>query len=127
MIASRPAVPFSFGLKSVMLGPRPYTPPHRETQRVFIQNLNIPVFSRELLSYGPPGFDSYLPLICLTQKVQVELDGLKKDLNKVSVKTQDVLSAPQPSPSAPVLRSELELTVQKMDHAHNLSSVYLEK
>lgn len=71
----------------------------------------------------------FWPLLffCLAQKVQVELDGLKKDLNKVSVKTQDVLSAPQPSPSAPVLRSELELTVQKMDHAHNLSSVYLEK
>lgn len=73
------------------------------------------------LIFGPLFFS------CLTQKVQVELDGLKKDLNKVSVKTQDVLSAPQPSPSAPVLRSELELTVQKMDHAHNLSSVYLEK
>lgn len=75
------------------------------------------------LMFCPPSFF----LFCLTQKVQVELDGLKKDLNKVSVKTKDVLSAPQPSPSAPVLRSELELTVQKMDHAHNLSSVYLEK
>uniref|UniRef100_A0A669CCI5 Plectin b n=1 Tax=Oreochromis niloticus TaxID=8128 RepID=A0A669CCI5_ORENI len=61
------------------------------------------------------------------KKVQGELDGLKKDLDKVSVKTQEVLASPQPSASAPVLRSELDLTVQKMDHAHMLSSVYLEK
>ncbi|KAJ0065867.1 hypothetical protein NL108_000100, partial [Boleophthalmus pectinirostris] len=61
------------------------------------------------------------------KKVQVELDGLKKDLDKVSTKTQQVLNSPQPSASVPVLRSELDLTVQKMDHAHMLSSVYLEK
>ncbi|XP_055359436.1 plectin isoform X21 [Betta splendens] len=60
-------------------------------------------------------------------KVQVELEGLKKDLDKVSTKTQDILNSPQPSATAPVLRSELELTVQKMDHAYMLSSVYLEK
>ncbi|XP_068179661.1 plectin-like isoform X2 [Antennarius striatus] len=61
------------------------------------------------------------------KKVQVELEGLKKDLDKVSVKTQEVLASPQPSASAPVLRSELDLTVQKMDHTHMLSSIYLEK
>ncbi|XP_049903161.1 plectin-like isoform X5 [Epinephelus moara] len=61
------------------------------------------------------------------KKVQVKLEGLKKDLDKVSVKTQEVLASPQPSPSAPVLRSELDLTVEKMDHAYMLSSVYLEK
>ncbi|XP_056901459.1 plectin-like isoform X20 [Takifugu flavidus] len=61
------------------------------------------------------------------QKVQVELEGLKKDLNKVSVKSQEVLASPQPSASTPVLRSELDLTVQKMDHAYMLSSVYLDK
>lgn len=61
------------------------------------------------------------------QKVQVELQGLKKDLDKVSVKTQDILNSPQQSVSAPVLRSELDLTVQKMDHAYMLSTVYLEK
>lgn len=63
----------------------------------------------------------------VVQKVQVELEGLKKDLNKVSAKTQEVLASPQQSASAPVLRSELDLTVQKMDHAHMLSSVYLDK
>lgn len=62
-----------------------------------------------------------------SQKVQGQLEGLKKDLDKVSVKTQQVLASPQQSASAPVLRSELELTVQKMDHAYMLSSVYLEK
>ncbi|XP_030605321.1 plectin-like isoform X4 [Archocentrus centrarchus] len=61
------------------------------------------------------------------KKDQGELDSLKKDLDKVSVKTQEVLASPQSSASAPVLRSELDLTVQKMDHAHMLSSVYLEK
>lgn len=63
----------------------------------------------------------------LMQKVQVELEGLKKDLNKVSVKSQEVLASPQPSASTPVLRSELDIAVQKMDHAYMLSSVYLDK
>ncbi|XP_054897952.1 plectin-like isoform X35 [Poeciliopsis prolifica] len=61
------------------------------------------------------------------QKVQGELEGLKKDLDKVSVKTQQVLASPQQPASAPVLRSELDVTVQKMDHVYMLSSVYLEK
>ncbi|KAI4810605.1 hypothetical protein KUCAC02_013543 [Chaenocephalus aceratus] len=61
------------------------------------------------------------------KKCQVKLESLKKDLVKVSVKTEEVLASPQKSVSAPVLRSELDLTVQKMDHAHMLSSVYLEK
>ncbi|GAA6235104.1 plectin-like isoform X7 [Lates japonicus] len=61
------------------------------------------------------------------KKVQVELEGLKKDLDKVSVKTKEVLASPQPSASAPVLRSELDLTVQKMDHAYMLSTCYLDK
>ncbi|KAK1896012.1 Plectin [Dissostichus eleginoides] len=61
------------------------------------------------------------------KKCQVKLESLKKDLDKVSVKTEEVLASPQKSVSAPVLRSELDLTVQKMDHAHMLSSVYLEK
>ncbi|XP_054638401.1 plectin-like isoform X34 [Dunckerocampus dactyliophorus] len=61
------------------------------------------------------------------KKVQVELDGLKKDLDKVSVRAQDILKSPQESASTPVLRSELDLTVQKMDQTHMLSSIYLEK
>ncbi|KAM3873606.1 plectin-like [Diretmus argenteus] len=61
------------------------------------------------------------------KKVETWLVSLKKDLDGVAVKTREVLDSPQQSASAPVLHSELELTVQKMDHAHMLSSVYLEK
>ncbi|XP_056141829.1 plectin-like isoform X2 [Lampris incognitus] len=61
------------------------------------------------------------------KKVQTELEGIKTDLDDVTVKTQEVLASSQKSVSAPVLRSELNLTVQKMDHAYMLSSVYLEK
>lgn len=63
----------------------------------------------------------------IVQKVQVELEGIKKDLDKVTVKTQEVLASPKQSASAPVLRSELDVTVQRMDHAYMLSSIYLEK
>ncbi|CAB1333620.1 unnamed protein product [Coregonus sp. 'balchen'] len=62
------------------------------------------------------------------KKVQVELEGIKKNLDQVAVKTEEVLStAPQQSSTAPVLRSELEFTLKKMDHVYILSSVYLEK
>lgn len=59
--------------------------------------------------------------------MQVKLEGLKKDFDKVSVKAQEILKSPQESTSSPVLRSELDLTVQKMDHTYMLSSIYLEK
>ena len=59
--------------------------------------------------------------------MQTELEGIKQDLNKVAVKTEEVLASSPQSASAPVLRSELDLTVQKMDHVYMLSSVYLEK
>ncbi|XP_052350054.1 plectin-like isoform X17 [Oncorhynchus keta] len=62
------------------------------------------------------------------KKVQVELEGIKKNLDQVAVKTEEVLSTtPQQSSTAPVLRSELDFTLKKMDHAYILSSVYLEK
>ncbi|XP_049586032.1 plectin isoform X19 [Syngnathus scovelli] len=61
------------------------------------------------------------------QKVQTELEGLKKDLDKLTVRAQEILKSPQESTSTPVLRSELDLTVQKMDHSNLLSSIYLEK
>uniref|UniRef100_A0A3Q3K2X3 Plectin n=1 Tax=Monopterus albus TaxID=43700 RepID=A0A3Q3K2X3_MONAL len=60
-------------------------------------------------------------------KVQSELEGLKKDLNSIAEKTDEVLSSPQQSSSAPVLRSELDITLKKMDHVYGLSSVYLDK
>ncbi|XP_028277647.1 plectin a isoform X4 [Parambassis ranga] len=60
-------------------------------------------------------------------KVQSELEGLKKDLNSIAEKTEEVLASPQQSSSVPVLRSELDLTLKKMDHVYGLSSVYLDK
>ncbi|XP_026155353.1 plectin a isoform X13 [Mastacembelus armatus] len=60
-------------------------------------------------------------------KVQSELEGLKKDLDSITEKTEEVLSSPQPSSSAPTLRSELDITLKKMDHVYGLSSVYLDK
>ncbi|XP_040910156.1 plectin a isoform X4 [Toxotes jaculatrix] len=60
-------------------------------------------------------------------KVQSELEGLKKDLNSIAEKTEEVLASPQQSSSAPILRSELDVTLKKMDHVYGLSSVYLDK
>uniref|UniRef100_A0A671R687 Plectin-like n=1 Tax=Sinocyclocheilus anshuiensis TaxID=1608454 RepID=A0A671R687_9TELE len=60
------------------------------------------------------------------RKVQMELEGIKKNLDRVSQKAEEVLSSPEQS-STPVLRSELDITLQKMDQTYNLSSVYLEK
>ncbi|XP_053083723.1 plectin isoform X2 [Pangasianodon hypophthalmus] len=60
------------------------------------------------------------------KKVHVELEGIKKNLDKVAQKAEEVFTSPEQS-STPVLRSELDITLQKMDHTHCLSSVYLEK
>uniref|UniRef100_A0A8C2CA83 Plectin b n=1 Tax=Cyprinus carpio TaxID=7962 RepID=A0A8C2CA83_CYPCA len=60
------------------------------------------------------------------KKVHIELEGIKKNLDRVSQKAEEVLSSPEQS-STPVLRSELDITLQKMDQTYNLSSVYLEK
>ncbi|XP_033831135.1 plectin a isoform X5 [Periophthalmus magnuspinnatus] len=60
-------------------------------------------------------------------KVQSELEGLKKDLDSIADKTEEMLSSPQTLSSGPVLRSELDLTLKKMDHVYGLSSVYLDK
>ncbi|CAB1321217.1 unnamed protein product [Coregonus sp. 'balchen'] len=59
--------------------------------------------------------------------VQSELEGLKKDLTNVAEKTEEVLASPQQSSSATVLRSELDVTLKKMEHIYTLSSVYLDK
>ncbi|XP_054619672.1 plectin a isoform X3 [Dunckerocampus dactyliophorus] len=60
-------------------------------------------------------------------KVQSDLEGLKKELNSIIEKTEEVLASPQPSSSAPLLRSELDGTQKKMDHVYGLSSIYLDK
>lgn len=61
------------------------------------------------------------------QKVQTELEGIKKDLDKMVEKSEAVLATSQQSSSAPVLRSEIDITQKKMEHAYSLSSVYLDK
>lgn len=61
------------------------------------------------------------------QKVQTELEGIKKDLDKMVEKSEEVLATSQQSSSVPVLRSEIDITQKKMDHVYSLSSVYLDK
>lgn len=61
------------------------------------------------------------------QKVQTELDDLKEDLNSLTEKVEEILASPQQASSSPMLRSELDITLKKMDHVHGLSSIYLDK
>ncbi|XP_052440160.1 plectin isoform X1 [Carassius gibelio] len=61
------------------------------------------------------------------KKVQAELEGIKKDLDKMVDKSEAVLATSQQSSSAPVLRSEIDITQKKMEHVYSLSSVYLDK
>uniref|UniRef100_UPI00398E7719 plectin-like n=1 Tax=Pristiophorus japonicus TaxID=55135 RepID=UPI00398E7719 len=61
------------------------------------------------------------------RKIHSELEGIKKNLSVVTEKTEKVLAMPEQLSSAPVLRSELDITLQKMDRVYSLSSVYLEK
>lgn len=55
------------------------------------------------------------------------MESLKKELTSVTEKTEEVLASPQQSSSTPILRSELDVTLKKMDHVYGLSSVYLDK
>ncbi|XP_063307013.1 plectin isoform X2 [Pelobates fuscus] len=61
------------------------------------------------------------------QQIHFELESIQKSLDKVNEKTQKLLTQPDLGPTAPVLRSELEVTLQKMDQVHSLSTIYLEK
>ncbi|XP_043994366.1 plectin a isoform X4 [Gambusia affinis] len=60
-------------------------------------------------------------------KVQAELEGLQKELGAVSEKTEAVLAGPQPAGAGPILRSELDLTLKKMEAVYGLSTVYLDR
>ncbi|TSK31514.1 Plectin [Bagarius yarrelli] len=60
-------------------------------------------------------------------KMQTELDDIKKDLDTVVKQSEAALASSQQSTSAPVLRSELEITLKKMAYVISLSSVYLDK
>ncbi len=77
---------------------------------IYISYLNILVYSHFIL-----------------QKVQAELEGIKKHLDKMVEKSEAVLATSQQSSSAPVLRSEIDITQKKMEHVYSLSVVYLDK
>ncbi|KAM4865074.1 plectin isoform 14-T14 [Thomomys bottae] len=61
------------------------------------------------------------------QKTQAEVEGLGRGLSRLSAEAGEVLALPEPSPAAPVLRSELELTLGKLEQVRSLSAIYLEK
>ncbi|XP_075703768.1 plectin isoform X4 [Rhinoderma darwinii] len=61
------------------------------------------------------------------QQIHFELETIQKNLSKVSEKTRKVLAQPDLGTSAPILRSEDEITLQKMDQVYSLSSIYLDK
>ncbi|XP_049331992.1 plectin a isoform X7 [Astyanax mexicanus] len=61
------------------------------------------------------------------KKMQIELDGIKKDLDSVVKQSEAALVSSQQCSSAPALRAELDITLRKMEHVYSLSSVYLDK
>uniref|UniRef100_UPI0037E860E5 microtubule-actin cross-linking factor 1 isoform X3 n=1 Tax=Semicossyphus pulcher TaxID=241346 RepID=UPI0037E860E5 len=61
------------------------------------------------------------------EKLQAELDTLRSSLGDVSRRCVSFFEEKPTSSSVPVLRSELNHAVEKIDKLHNLSSVYLEK
>ncbi|XP_046690941.1 plectin a isoform X1 [Silurus meridionalis] len=61
------------------------------------------------------------------KKMQTELEDIKKDVDAVVKQSEEALASSQQSTSAPVLRSELDITLKKMDRVYSLSSVYLDK
>uniref|UniRef100_A0A8C7WFL5 Microtubule actin crosslinking factor 1 n=1 Tax=Oncorhynchus mykiss TaxID=8022 RepID=A0A8C7WFL5_ONCMY len=60
-------------------------------------------------------------------KLQSDLDGLRTSLGEVSRRCVSFFEEKPTSSSVPLLRSELNLAVEKIDRLHNLSSVYLHK
>ncbi|MBN3307540.1 MACF1 factor, partial [Amia calva] len=73
-----------------------------------------------------PGKDSVIR-IAEQEKLQKELDGLQSDLGQVSRKCVTFLDQSPSSASAPTLRSELHLAVERMERVQALSSVYLHR
>ncbi|XP_058234315.1 plectin a isoform X4 [Hemibagrus wyckioides] len=59
--------------------------------------------------------------------MQSELEDIKKDLDAVVKQSEAALASSKQATSAPVLRSELDITMKKMAHVYSLSSVYLDK
>ncbi|XP_031645197.1 microtubule-actin cross-linking factor 1 isoform X26 [Oncorhynchus kisutch] len=61
------------------------------------------------------------------EKLQSDLDGLRTSLGEVSRRCVNFFEEKPTSSTVPMLRSELNLAVEKIDRLHNLSSVYLRK
>nr|XP_023992462.1 LOW QUALITY PROTEIN: microtubule-actin cross-linking factor 1-like [Salvelinus alpinus] len=61
------------------------------------------------------------------EKLQSDLEGLRTSLGEVSRRCVTFFEEKPTSSSVPVLRSELNLAVEKIDRLHNLSSVHLHK
>uniref|UniRef100_F6PJQ3 Proteasomal ubiquitin receptor ADRM1 n=1 Tax=Xenopus tropicalis TaxID=8364 RepID=F6PJQ3_XENTR len=61
------------------------------------------------------------------QQIHFELESIQKNLDKVTEKTEKILVQPDLGSSAPVLRSELDVTLQKMNQVYSLSTIYLDK
>lgn len=59
--------------------------------------------------------------------MQSELEDIKKDLDGVVKQSEEALASSKQATTAPVLRSELDITMKKMAHVYSLSSVYLDK
>lgn len=77
----------------------------------------VPLHLRSVLSLSPLS----------PQKAQAEVEGLGKGVARLSAEAEKVLALPEPSPAAPTLRSELELTLGKLEQVRSLSAIYLEK
>ncbi|KAM7373560.1 hypothetical protein PAMP_008402 [Pampus punctatissimus] len=61
------------------------------------------------------------------EKLQSQLDALRSSLGDLSRRCVSFFEDKPSSSSVPVLRSELNQAVEKIDKLHNLSSVFLEK
>uniref|UniRef100_A0A3Q2WWT3 Microtubule actin crosslinking factor 1 n=1 Tax=Haplochromis burtoni TaxID=8153 RepID=A0A3Q2WWT3_HAPBU len=72
-------------------------------------------------------FQKTIKNILFMQKLRSELDSLRSSLGDVSHRCVKFFEEKPTSSSVPVLRSELNHAVEKMDKLHNLSAVYLEK
>lgn len=73
------------------------------------------------------GLNAQLTFSLSPQKAQAEVEGLGKGVARLSEEAEKVLALPEPSPAAPTLRSELELTLGKLEQVRSLSAIYLEK
>lgn len=66
-------------------------------------------------------------VVLIVQKLQQHLKNLQSDLGDVSRRCVSFLEEKPSSSSVPVLRSELNLAVEKIERLNSLSSVYLHK